>query len=107
MDKQSHSSLADMLLEDFSELPKKGKTDLDEFAVINVGPSVVPNPYVPTFRVYAYNATRELSSDLALSLDVINVHDLQAANCHIFLGVDRHASRRTSHLRRTSAVHHL
>ena len=36
VDEQSHSSLADMLLEDFSELPKKGKTDLDEFAVINV-----------------------------------------------------------------------
>lgn len=59
VDQQGRSSLADMLLDDFSELPKKGKADLDEYAVINVGPSVVPNPYVPTFRIYAYNATGE------------------------------------------------
>ncbi|THH11704.1 hypothetical protein EW145_g447 [Phellinidium pouzarii] len=51
----SHSSLAESLMEDFSELPKKAKTDLDDFSVINVGPSVVPNPYLPTFRVFAYN----------------------------------------------------
>ncbi|KAL5507973.1 hypothetical protein ACEPAH_5591 [Sanghuangporus vaninii] len=57
IDEQSHSSLAEVLFEDFSALPKKAKTDLDEYAIINVGPSVVPNPYLPTFRVYAYNAT--------------------------------------------------
>ncbi|EJD01156.1 uncharacterized protein FOMMEDRAFT_21595 [Fomitiporia mediterranea MF3/22] len=54
---RSHSSLAETLFTDFSTLPRKGKTDLDEYVIINVGPSVVPNPYVPTFRVYAYNAT--------------------------------------------------
>lgn len=53
----SHSSLADTLLGDFANLPGKADTDMDEFAVINVGPSVVPNPYVPTFRVFAYNTT--------------------------------------------------
>ena len=54
---QKRSSLADTLMQDFSELPKKAKTDLDEYAVINVGPSVVPNPYLPSFRVFAYNIT--------------------------------------------------
>ena len=55
----SHSSLADTLLEDFAGLPGKKEADVDEFAVINVGPSVVPNPYVPTFRVFVYNTTGE------------------------------------------------
>ena len=36
--------LAEVLFEDFGELPKKSKIDLDEYAVINVSPSVVPNP---------------------------------------------------------------
>ncbi|KAH8118273.1 Metallo-dependent phosphatase-like protein, partial [Phellopilus nigrolimitatus] len=52
---ESHSSLAETLMEDFSSLPKKGKTDLDDYVVINVAPSVVPNPYLPTFRVFAFN----------------------------------------------------
>ena len=50
-------SLADSLISEFEQLPKAGKTDLDEYAVINVSPSVVPNPYLPTFRVYSYNIT--------------------------------------------------
>ncbi|TDL29508.1 hypothetical protein BD410DRAFT_26204 [Rickenella mellea] len=49
--------LDEALLNDFSELPKEGKTNLDEFAVVNVAPSVVPNPYVPSFRVFTYNVT--------------------------------------------------
>lgn len=49
--------LAEVLFEDFGELPKKSKIDLDEYAVINVSPSVVPNPYVPSFRVFSYNIT--------------------------------------------------
>ncbi|TRM67571.1 Metallo-dependent phosphatase-like protein [Schizophyllum amplum] len=52
------SDLWETLVDDFGELPGEKKvTDLDEYAVVNVGPSVVPNPYVPTFRVYAYNVT--------------------------------------------------
>ncbi|KAL1702321.1 Metallo-dependent phosphatase-like protein [Schizophyllum commune] len=48
--------LWETLVDDFGEMTKD-KLDLDEYAVVNVGPSVVPNPYVPTFRVYAYNVT--------------------------------------------------
>lgn len=50
-------SLVKTLMNDFGMLPKEGKTDLDEYAIINVSPSVVPNPYLPSFRVYAYNVT--------------------------------------------------
>lgn len=45
------------LIDDFGELPKKGKTDLDNYGVVNVAPSVVPNPYLPSFRIYTYNVT--------------------------------------------------
>ncbi len=55
--KKKRKTLAETLMNDFSELPSAKKTDLDEYAVINVSPSVVPNPYLPTFRVFAYNIT--------------------------------------------------
>jgi len=44
------------LLQEFALLPKSKKIDLDEYAIINVGPSVVPNP-LPTFRIFTYNIT--------------------------------------------------
>lgn len=54
----SHAVLADTLMDDFSELPKsKKKTDLDDYAIINVSPSVIPSPYLPSFRIFAYNVT--------------------------------------------------
>ncbi|KAJ3880320.1 Metallo-dependent phosphatase-like protein [Lentinula edodes] len=52
-----HDNLCDSLLDDFAQLPKSGRTDLDDYAVINVSPPVVPNPYLPTFRVFTYNIT--------------------------------------------------
>ncbi|KLO18105.1 endopolyphosphatase [Schizopora paradoxa] len=55
--KKKKDTLAEILMKDFSELPSAKKTDLDEYAVINVSPSVVPNPYLPSFRVFSYNVT--------------------------------------------------
>jgi len=48
--------LFETLIKDFSTLPKSSK-DYEDYAVVNVGPSVVPNPYVPTFRIFSYNIT--------------------------------------------------
>ncbi|EPQ59245.1 hypothetical protein GLOTRDRAFT_98318 [Gloeophyllum trabeum ATCC 11539] len=45
------------LIEDFSDLPKSKKIDYDEYAVVNISPSVVPNPYLPSFRIFTYNIT--------------------------------------------------
>ncbi|KAG5221087.1 Endopolyphosphatase [Salix suchowensis] len=46
------------LIEEFSALPKKAKeVNYDNYGVINVSPPVVPNPYVPTFRVFSYNVS--------------------------------------------------
>ena len=48
--------LYETLLREYSALPAKPK-DLDfaDYAIVNVAPSVVPNPYLPGFRVFVYN----------------------------------------------------
>ncbi|KAI6047177.1 Metallo-dependent phosphatase-like protein [Pisolithus marmoratus] len=52
------ASLFDMLVADFSRLPgPQDGIEYGDYAVVNVNPSVVPNPYVPTFRAYVYNVT--------------------------------------------------
>ncbi|KAJ7283642.1 endopolyphosphatase [Mycena rebaudengoi] len=51
------ADLLDSLLSDFEAIPKEKNINLDNYAVINVSPSVVPNPYLPSFRVFAYNTT--------------------------------------------------
>ncbi|KAJ7068283.1 hypothetical protein C8F01DRAFT_1117593 [Mycena amicta] len=45
------------LMEDFAAIPKAKDINLDDYAVVSVAPSVVPNPYVPSFRVFSYNVT--------------------------------------------------
>ncbi|KIM53791.1 hypothetical protein SCLCIDRAFT_409629 [Scleroderma citrinum Foug A] len=51
-------SLFDTLMSDFSRLPDPAEgVDYSNYVVVNVSPSVVPNPYVPTFRAYAYNTS--------------------------------------------------
>ncbi|KDQ64518.1 hypothetical protein JAAARDRAFT_28155 [Jaapia argillacea MUCL 33604] len=55
---ESKYDLFDTLIRDFGDLPKsERKVDFDNYAVINVSPSVVPNPYLPSFRVFTYNTT--------------------------------------------------
>jgi len=53
--------LYDTLVNDFGDLPKKGKTDYDNYGVVNVAPSLVPNPYLPSFRIFTYNITQARS----------------------------------------------
>ncbi|CAK5264673.1 unnamed protein product [Mycena citricolor] len=49
--------LFDSLVADFASMPKAKKMNLDDYAVINVSPAVVPNPYLPSFRIFSYNTT--------------------------------------------------
>jgi endopolyphosphatase len=54
----TQGGLFETLIQDFSTLPKSAKDiKYEDYAVVNVGPSVVPNPYVPTFRIFSYNIT--------------------------------------------------
>ena len=53
------------LVDEFSALPTEAKgLDLANYAVINVGPSVVPNPYLPSFRVFSYNVSGNADVDM-------------------------------------------
>jgi len=54
---EARKGLYDSLIDDFGDLPTRGKTDYDNYGVINISPSVVPNPYLPSFRIYTYNIT--------------------------------------------------
>ncbi|KAG6900961.1 hypothetical protein C0993_004398 [Termitomyces sp. T159_Od127] len=44
-------------MQDFAALFKSGNVDYGDFAVVNTASSVVPNPYLPSFRIFAYNVT--------------------------------------------------
>ncbi|GBE79453.1 Endopolyphosphatase [Sparassis crispa] len=50
--------LYDTLIRTFADLPKGTKNiSYDDYGVVNVSPSVVPNPYLPSFRIFTYNIT--------------------------------------------------
>jgi endopolyphosphatase len=51
-----NGTIYDDLLASFEALPKTSKQlNYDDYAVVNVSPSLTPNPYLPTFRVFNYN----------------------------------------------------
>lgn len=56
--------LYESLLNDFSSLPKFSNVVMDEYAVVNVAPSVVPNPYLPSFRIFTYNISGNAQHEL-------------------------------------------
>ncbi|KAF9462658.1 Metallo-dependent phosphatase-like protein [Collybia nuda] len=50
--------LYETLLREYSALPTSSKElDFGDYGVVNVSPPVVPNPYLPSFRVFSYNTT--------------------------------------------------
>lgn len=51
----NEGGLYQTLIKEFSALPKLPK--MTDYAVVNVAPSVVPNPYLPAFRIFSYNIT--------------------------------------------------
>ncbi|KAH8830912.1 endopolyphosphatase [Flagelloscypha sp. PMI_526] len=61
VESEGHKGLFNALMTDFGNLSKKS----NRYAVVNVSPSVVPNPYIPTFRIFSYNSTGQAT-------DVVN-----------------------------------
>ncbi|TFK21831.1 endopolyphosphatase [Coprinopsis marcescibilis] len=51
------AGLYETLLTEFSALPGPKRLDMDNYAVVNVAPAVVPDPYLPSFRIFSYNVT--------------------------------------------------
>ncbi|KAG2141513.1 hypothetical protein BD769DRAFT_1650743 [Suillus cothurnatus] len=46
------------LIADFSEIPEPLEdTHYGNYAVVNVNAAIVPNPYIPSFRIFTYNTT--------------------------------------------------
>lgn len=59
----ANKGLFDCIIDNFETLPKtKKNVNLDDYGVISVSPSVVPNPYLPTFRIFTYNITDHYSA---------------------------------------------
>ncbi|KAI0335497.1 hypothetical protein GY45DRAFT_1316828 [Cubamyces sp. BRFM 1775] len=56
--KHNKKELYKLLLQEFSDLPRAQNLNHDNYAVVNVAPSVVPT-YLPSFRIFAYNTTGE------------------------------------------------
>ncbi|KAH6917815.1 endopolyphosphatase [Coprinopsis sp. MPI-PUGE-AT-0042] len=50
-------ALYETLITEFAALPVPKRKEMDNYAVVNVAPAVVPNPYLPSFRVFTYNIT--------------------------------------------------
>ncbi|KAI0921857.1 hypothetical protein AcW1_004280 [Taiwanofungus camphoratus] len=72
------------LLEDFADLPKASKNmSYDDYAVVNVAPSVVPNPYLPSFRIFTYNITGTPYDPRRVNRGEVGMksRDLQSALC--------------------------
>lgn len=66
----SSSTIFETLIADFSEIPEPLEdTHYDNYAVVNVNAAIVPNPYIPSFRIFTYNTTglsgfaKDVSSD--------------------------------------------
>jgi len=59
----SLDGLFETIINSFSDMPKKSKIDYDNYGVVNVSPSVVPNPYLPSFRIFSYNITGFKTTD--------------------------------------------
>lgn len=54
----SSNTLFRTLIADFSEIPEPLEdTHYDSYAVVNVNSAIVPNPYIPSFRIFTYNTT--------------------------------------------------
>ncbi|KAJ7368315.1 Metallo-dependent phosphatase-like protein, partial [Mycena albidolilacea] len=59
---QNNDNLFETILADFAAMPKAKEINLNDYAVIHVSPSVVPNPYLPSFRMFSYNVTGTVNS---------------------------------------------
>ena len=60
---QAKISLFETLLQEFATLPKSPKAkEYDNYVAVNVGPAIVPNPYIPSFRIFSYNTSTEALS---------------------------------------------
>ncbi|KAH9853441.1 hypothetical protein C2E23DRAFT_867908 [Lenzites betulinus] len=74
--KHPKKELYKLLLQEFADLPGAARLNHDNYAVVNVAPSVIPT-YLPSFRIYAYNSTGEAYRP-GQPGDVVAAHSLRS-----------------------------
>ncbi|KAH9936952.1 Metallo-dependent phosphatase-like protein [Amylocystis lapponica] len=76
-----HKELYKSLLKDFAALPNDSHNiSYDNYGVVNVAPSVVPNPYLPSFRIFTYNTTGEPYKPHLADADARSGHERRHRN---------------------------
>ncbi|KAG8692017.1 Endopolyphosphatase [Ceratobasidium sp. 423] len=77
--RKKESLLSDKLHDKFTALSKQEKVDYDDYFVVNIGPSVIPE-YTPSVRVYTYNITGADSAEPSLIANVDESLDSEELN---------------------------
>ncbi|CAE6455463.1 unnamed protein product [Rhizoctonia solani] len=67
--RKKEAQISDKLHEDFKALAKQEKVDYDDYFIVNIGPSVIPE-YTPSVRVFSYNITGAGSAEPFLITNV-------------------------------------
>ncbi|KAG9123357.1 hypothetical protein FRC07_015054 [Ceratobasidium sp. 392] len=60
--RNKESSIAENVRASCKEFARKKKLDYDDYFIVNIGPSVIPE-YTPSVRIFTYNVTNAESSD--------------------------------------------
>ncbi|CAE6523142.1 unnamed protein product [Rhizoctonia solani] len=71
--------ISDKLHDEFKALSKQEKVDYDDYFVVNIGPSVIPE-YTPSVRVYTYNITGADSAEPSLIANIDGSLDSEELN---------------------------
>ncbi|CAE6454211.1 unnamed protein product [Rhizoctonia solani] len=77
--RKKEAQISDKLYADFKALSKKKKVDYDDYFVLNIGPSVLPE-YTPSVRVYTYNISGADSAEPSLIANVDRSLDSEELN---------------------------
>jgi len=68
--KSKKKELYSMLMKSFSKLDDTAKLNMDTYSIIHTSPSIVPNPYLPSMRVWGYNVSGlDLNSETVREAD--------------------------------------
>jgi endopolyphosphatase len=58
-------TIYDEVMASFEALPETSEQlNYDDYAIVSVSPALVPNPYLPTFRIFSYNISGLQSSSV-------------------------------------------
>src|ERR1700749_5099282 len=71
--KKKQQDLFGILLRAFSKVKNLTQLDMDTYSVVHGSPSVVPNPYLPSLRIWGYNISGMNNAGLKIDSSVEQV----------------------------------